>query len=298
MTLAKSRRRGVQARGERDQDARDDRAGRLEEIDEGVRLLDPVHHVHDEARARVRLPRGRILAPVERGDDAHEGRVVHDVPGVQVVACPWTPEHPAAPPRCKRSPAPSMAIPDAAARGGIAAVEAREELILDVGQGQLDVVVAEDEHEQPPVGVDEAGEGAPHGLEGRILEDGGELLAGALRVEVSRALVGQEVDDVAVEHQADAALVPPGKVVDDRRQRRALVEATMPQGPSEEWRSETTWSWCSVIQARIPGAAAAEKQRRGAGVYHPGAAPGSASASGRVGCAAEPASNRGEGAGA
>ena len=123
--------RPVQARGQRREDARGDRAGGLQQLDEGVRLLDPVDHVHDQARARARLPRGRIPALLERRDDPQERRVIDGAPGVHVVAVDA--EHPlptdgAGVARAVHGDA------DAAARRGIPAVEARQELLLDLGE--------------------------------------------------------------------------------------------------------------------------------------------------------------------
>lgn len=195
---------------------------RLEQVDEAVALLDRVHHLDDHLGAGVRGPRLDPLALGEVAAQPAEALVVAEVPGVDLVAVDE--EDPPAADAAEKAAAVGGEEDPAAGRRR-AARQVLEKPLGDPGQRQLEVVVAEGDDELAAGGAGEALKGGKDRLEGRVAGDPVELRGRAVGIEASRRVLGQEVDEVVVDHQGDRALLrllP--QVVDEPGQGRAEVE--------------------------------------------------------------------------
>ncbi len=189
--------------------------------------FDRVHHVDHETGAGVGLPFRGLHGParVHRVRQLAQQVVVDPVPLVEFVAV-----------GAEDARAGHLTRETAAVRGeenarlgrGIIARESPAHRVLDHRQGHLDVVVAHDEDQMPARRRHQAGQGLPHGGEGRV---GVEVLhhpLGRVAVEgdVSRDLVlRQRVEHVAVHDQGDLVVgAGLGDTLDEARQACTAIE--------------------------------------------------------------------------
>ena len=191
-----------QLRIERGQDRHHALGLGLEQIDKRVACLDLVHHLHHQLRAGIGHPGLGPQAKLGVAADAAQLFVVGDVPAVDLVAVQAQHRriaHLAAKPGAVGH----QQQPGAGCR--IVAGQCAGQVLARPGQGQFDVVVAQVDHQPPALGGQQPGKSGKHRRKAGVGQHPVDFGQHAVGIKTEGGFFGQEVDEVAIDHQRGQA---------------------------------------------------------------------------------------------